>query len=406
MRACSACGTENPDIARFCLACGSPLEAQAPPEEERKPVTALFVDIVGSTSRAEELDPENVLALLEPYYARLRHELERHGGTVEKFIGDAVVAVFGAPAVHEDDAERAVRAAFAVVDAIHRLNEEDPSRDLKVRVGVTTGDAIVSLGAHSGEGRGFAWGDVLNTAARIQSAAPVNGILVGNETYYETLSAVEYRRRDSIEAKGKAEPVRVWEAVRLREKRARPPARNAAPRSGRRARAAGRPLDKGVRGARAGDRSGGRPGGGGQESPARRGDGAGGENGLGPHRPLPLVRRGHHLLARARDRQGGRRHRARRRAGRRHGEARRATRAFAPRRHGSAPHDRGGAREPDRHAPHTGGDVPLVRDLTGRAALGHQALLPAARRGASARGRLRRPALGRADAARADRLPH
>ena len=121
------------------LACGSPLEAQAPPEEERKPVTALFVDIVGSTSRAEELDPENVLALLEPYYARLRHELERHGGTVEKFIGDAVVAVFGAPAVHEDDAERAVRAAFAVVDAIHRLNEEDPSRDLKVRVGVTTG---------------------------------------------------------------------------------------------------------------------------------------------------------------------------------------------------------------------------------------------------------------------------
>ena len=222
MRGCSACGTENPDIARFCLGCGKPLEAQAPPEEERKPVTALFVDIVGSTSRAETLDPENVLALLEPYYARLRHELERFGGTVEKFIGDAVVAVFGAPAVHEDDAERAVRAAFAVVEAIDRLNEEDSSRDLKVRVGVTTGDAIVSLGAHSGEGRGLAWGDVLNTAARIQSAAPVNGILVGNETYHETVSAVEYRRRDSIEAKGKAEPVRVWEAVRLREKRALP----------------------------------------------------------------------------------------------------------------------------------------------------------------------------------------
>jgi class 3 adenylate cyclase/tetratricopeptide (TPR) repeat protein len=222
MRGCPSCGTENPDIARFCLACGAPLEAEQRPEEERKPVTALFVDIVGSTSRAEELDPENVLALLEPYYARLRHELERFGGTVEKFIGDAVVAVFGAPVVHEDDAERAVRAAFAVVDAISRLNEEDSSRDLRVRVGVTTGDAIVSLGARSGEGRGFAWGDVLNTAARIQSAAPVNGILVGDETYHETASAIEYRARDAIEAKGKSEPVRVWEAVRLREKRARP----------------------------------------------------------------------------------------------------------------------------------------------------------------------------------------
>jgi class 3 adenylate cyclase/tetratricopeptide (TPR) repeat protein len=221
MRGCSACGTENPDIARFCLACGAPLEAQAPPEEERKPVTALFVDIVGSTSIAESLDPEDVLALLEPYYARLRHELERFGGTVEKFIGDAVVAVFGAPVVHEDDPERAVRAAFAVVDAIHRLNEDDPSRELKVRVGVTTGDAIVSLGARSGEGRGFAWGDVLNTAARIQSAAPVNGILVGHETYHETVAAIDYRPRDSIEAKGKSEPVRVWEAVRIRSSRGR-----------------------------------------------------------------------------------------------------------------------------------------------------------------------------------------
>ncbi len=222
MRGCTACGTENPDIARFCLACGAPLEAQAPPEEERKPVTALFVDIVGSTSRAENLDPEDVLALLEPYYARLRHELERFGGTVEKFIGDAVVAVFGAPVVHEDDPERAVRAAFAVVDAINLLNEEDPSRDLHVRVGVTTGDAIVSLGARSGEGRGLAWGDVLNTAARIQSAAPVNGILVGNETYHETVSAIEYREREPIEAKGKSEPVRVWEALRPRGTPGRP----------------------------------------------------------------------------------------------------------------------------------------------------------------------------------------
>src|SRR5215211_7953495 len=166
---CISCGTQNPDIAKFCLACGTPLAAAPPPaapaEEERKPVTALFVDIVGSTSRAEHLDPENVLALLAPYYVRLRRELERFGGTVEKFIGDAVVAVFGAPAIHEDDPERAVRAAFAVVEAIRQLNEEDPSRDLRIRVGVTTGDAIVALSARSGEGKGLAWGDVLNTAA-------------------------------------------------------------------------------------------------------------------------------------------------------------------------------------------------------------------------------------------------
>jgi class 3 adenylate cyclase/tetratricopeptide (TPR) repeat protein len=216
MLGCPACGTENPDIARFCLACGERIEAEAPPEEERKPVTALFVDIVGSTSRAENLDPENVLALLEPYYVRLRRELERFGGTVEKFIGDAVVAVFGAPAIHEDDPERAVRAAFAVVEAIRQLNEEDPSRDLRIRVGVTTGDAIVALSARSGEGKGFAWGDVLNTAARIQSAAPVNGVLVGEETYRETARAIEYRPSAPIEAKGKAERVAVWEALRPR----------------------------------------------------------------------------------------------------------------------------------------------------------------------------------------------
>ena len=110
MPLCTACGTDNPEVARFCLACGAPIVASAPPEQERRPVTAVFVDIVGSTSRAEQLDPEDVLALLDPYYARLREELERHGGTVEKFIGDAVVALFGAPVAYEDDAERAVRA--------------------------------------------------------------------------------------------------------------------------------------------------------------------------------------------------------------------------------------------------------------------------------------------------------
>ena len=130
MPTCAQCATENPDIAKFCLACGAPITVAEKHEEERKPVTAVFVDIVGSTSRAEELDPEEVLRLLEPYYRELRGELERHGGTVEKFIGDAVVAVFGAPIAHGDDALRAVRAALAVLEAIDRLNAEDSTREL------------------------------------------------------------------------------------------------------------------------------------------------------------------------------------------------------------------------------------------------------------------------------------
>ena len=222
MQICPNCGEENPLKFRLCGYCGTALVAGDRPEEERKPVTALFVDIVGSTSRAENLDPEEVLAVLERYYARLRHELEYFGGTVEKFIGDAVVAVFGAPAAHEDDPERAVRAGFAVVDAIRKLNEEDPSRELRVRVGIATGDAIVALGTRSGEGKGLAWGDVLNTAARIQSAAPVDGVLVGDETYRQTVRAIEYRSHDPIEAKGKAERVPVWEAVRPSADRRRP----------------------------------------------------------------------------------------------------------------------------------------------------------------------------------------
>src|SRR5438445_13313250 len=169
MAVCPSCGEENPDRFRHCPFCGALLHEETPPEEERKPITVLFVDMVGSTARGEELDPEDVRALLEPYYARLRAALERHGGTVEKFIGDAVVAVFGAPIAHEDDPERAVRAGLAILEAIDELNQEDPTRGLRVRIGIATGDAIVSLAARQGESRGLAWGDVLNTAARIQS---------------------------------------------------------------------------------------------------------------------------------------------------------------------------------------------------------------------------------------------
>jgi len=216
MPICASCGQDNPDVAKFCLACGAPLAVQ-PTTEERKLITVLFTDIVGSTAKAENMDPEDVRARLAPYYVRLRTELERFGGTVEKFIGDAVVALFGAPVAHEDDPERAVRAAFAVCRAIDELNAEDEWLDLQVRVGVNTGEALVVVGARASEGEGVASGDVMNTAARIQSAAPVNGVLVGELTYAATRDAIDYLDAEPIAAKGKSEPVRVWEAVEVKE---------------------------------------------------------------------------------------------------------------------------------------------------------------------------------------------
>jgi class 3 adenylate cyclase/tetratricopeptide (TPR) repeat protein len=211
MVTCPACGQENPEGFRLCGMCGAALaSAAAPAREERKVVTILFTDLVGSTARAEGLDPEDVRATLSAYYAQLRAELERHGGTVEKFIGDAVMAIFGAPVAHEDDPERAVRAALAIRDSI--------GEDLEIRTAVHTGEALVALGASAVEGEGMVSGDVVNTAARLQSAAPVNGILVGEGTYRATRPAIEYREAPSVQAKGKVEPIKVWEAVAARSR--------------------------------------------------------------------------------------------------------------------------------------------------------------------------------------------
>jgi class 3 adenylate cyclase len=139
---------------------------------ERKVVSVLFADLVGFTSRAESLDPEDVEAILRPFYDRLRTELEVRGGTVEKFIGDAVMAVFGAPIAHEDDPERAVRAALAIRDWVREEEE------LEVRIAVNTGEVLVALEPSPSAERGLVAGDVVNTASRLQDAAPVNGILV------------------------------------------------------------------------------------------------------------------------------------------------------------------------------------------------------------------------------------
>jgi predicted ATPase/class 3 adenylate cyclase len=178
----------------------------AMPRRERKVVTVVFCDLVGFTARAESMDPEDVEALLRPYHERVRAELERHGGTVEKFIGDAVMALFGAPTAHEDDPERAVRAALAI-------REFAQTEELELRVGITTGEALVSLDARPDAGEGMASGDVVNTAARLQSAAAVNGILVDETTYRATRSAVDYELATPVEAKGKSEPIRVWTAL-------------------------------------------------------------------------------------------------------------------------------------------------------------------------------------------------
>jgi len=207
---CSSCGADNAADAKFCSQCAAPLAQAAPAIEERKTVTVVFCDLVGSTALAERLDPEDVRAQLSSYHARVRAELERHGGTVEKFIGDAVVAVFGAPLVHEDDAERAVRAALAIRD----WAVEDDGVD--VRLAVNTGEALVSVGARADAGEGLVAGDVINTAARLQSAAPVNGVLVGEKTFRATEQRIEYEARPPVSAKGKQEPVPAWEALAAR----------------------------------------------------------------------------------------------------------------------------------------------------------------------------------------------
>jgi class 3 adenylate cyclase len=183
MGACPSCGHANPDTNKFCGECATPLQARpSPPAEERKVVTVLFCDLVGFTAASDAADPEDVRARIGPYHRLLRAEIERYGGTLEKFIGDAAMAVFGAPIAHEDDAERAVRSGLRILEAIEGLNQDDPSLDLKVKIGINTGEAVVALGARTMAGEGMVTGDVVNTASRLQGAAQVNAVAVGEAT--------------------------------------------------------------------------------------------------------------------------------------------------------------------------------------------------------------------------------
>ncbi len=213
MPTCAQCGRESPEDASFCAGCGAPLGHDRSGHEERRIVTVLFADLVGFTSRAETLDPEDVRAVLDRYHERVRIEIERFGGLVEKFIGDAIMAIFGAPLAYGDDAERAVRAALAIREALAELNATDPELDLRARIAVNTGEAVVALDARPGRGEAMVAGDVVNTAARLQASAPVNGIVVGEETYRSTRSAIEYGPAKPVVAKGKSSPIPVWHAV-------------------------------------------------------------------------------------------------------------------------------------------------------------------------------------------------
>jgi class 3 adenylate cyclase len=216
---CSSCGKENPEGFAFCGYCTAPLTEQPTRVvEERKIVSVLFCDLVGFTAASEQQDPEDVRARIRPYHARLRAEIERYGGTVEKFVGDAVMAVCGAPVAHEDDAGRAVRAGLRILEAIAELNEADPELGLQVRIGINTGEAVVAVGARPERGEGLVTGDVVNTAARIQTVAPVNGIAVSEQTYRTTSHVFVYEPLAPVSVKGKANPLLLWQAHAVRDR--------------------------------------------------------------------------------------------------------------------------------------------------------------------------------------------
>src|SRR5205823_7349899 len=201
---CASCGTANPPGTKFCGECGLPLSPTSParaqtvapghapvqaPAAERRLVSVLFADLVGFTALSESRDAEEVRELLTRYFDVSRELIGRYGGVVEKFIGDAVMAVWGAPVAREDDAERAVRAALELTAAVRSLGQETGVPDLQARAGVLTGEAAVTVGA---EGQGMVAGDLVNTASRIQSVAPAGAVFVGEVTRRATEAAIAY----------------------------------------------------------------------------------------------------------------------------------------------------------------------------------------------------------------------
>jgi class 3 adenylate cyclase/tetratricopeptide (TPR) repeat protein len=191
--------------------------------EERKVVSVLFADLAGFTARSDGADPEDVKARLRPYFTRARDQIVSLGGTVEKFIGDAVVGLFGAPTSREDDAVRAVQAALQITRAMDDLNEEDSTLQLAVRIAVDTGEVVVDLDSNVERGEGIATGDVMNTASRLQHEAPVGSVVVGERTYRSTSQSFEYEPLDPVSVRGKLTPLLIWRVVGPRSEQERAP---------------------------------------------------------------------------------------------------------------------------------------------------------------------------------------
>jgi class 3 adenylate cyclase/tetratricopeptide (TPR) repeat protein len=212
---CATCGHDNAPDARFCSDCGVPIGDDHPSREVRKVVTVVFTDLVDSTGLGERLDPESLRRVMSRYFDAMQAILERHGGTVEKFIGDAIMAVFGIPAVHEDDALRAVRAAVDMADELVRLNEElgrDYGVRLEIRAGINTGEVVAG---ETSARQKLATGDAVNVAARLEQVAGPGTILLGDETYRLARDSVLAERLQPLTLKGKSEPLHAWRMIEL-----------------------------------------------------------------------------------------------------------------------------------------------------------------------------------------------
>jgi class 3 adenylate cyclase/tetratricopeptide (TPR) repeat protein len=245
MPVCPNCGEDNPERARFCLACANPLAEAAPASRrERKFAAALFADLVGSTALAEREDPEIVQAIVNRAFERLAEEVERFGGLLEKFMGDAVLAVFGVPTAHEDDPERAVRAAIemqALLGELNRTFVAEGKPKLEMRIGVEAGEVLVDLDRAAGPRDRMLTGDAVNVAARLQAAAKPLQIVVGPAVYAATKDVVDFRELEPLTLKGKELPVPAWQALRVKMRR-----RGERPKLGLEARLVGRDKELGL----------------------------------------------------------------------------------------------------------------------------------------------------------------
>ena len=218
MPACPSCGEDNPPRFRLCGFCGARLAPSVAPQEVRKTVTVVFSDLVGSTALGERLDSEALREVMSRYFDAMRAALEEHGGLIEKFIGDAVMAVFGLPRVHEDDALRAVRAACGMKTALEQLNVElERSYGVRLanRTGVNTGEVVAG---DPSTGQRLVTGDTVNVAARLEQAAPPFEVLIGHPTYRLVREAVTVEEVDALELKGKSERVAAYRLLGVRDR--------------------------------------------------------------------------------------------------------------------------------------------------------------------------------------------